>query len=96
MSDWRLPRESVELVGPITVTDDGTPVTTFEVAVLAANYRPEEADWETPEDVGGDQFVLVGPGTAHALDSGVYRLWVRYVANPETPVLDAVASIRIT
>ena len=96
MSDWRIPRESVELVGPITVTDDGTPVTDFDVAVLGQGFRPEDTDWATPDLVGSDQFVLVGPGTDRPLVPGVYRLWVRYTANPETPVLDAVASIRIT
>ncbi len=95
MTVWSVPRESVELVGPLTVTDQaGAPVTTFEVAVVPVRERPTV--WTAPDLVGGKHYVLVGPGTARALAPGAYRIWVRHAASPETPVLDNVGGIVIT
>ncbi len=93
---WTLPRESVEMIGPITVTDGGTPVTGFEVALIGRTSRPVGTDWQAPTLVGGAPYVLVGPGTPLALGPGSYRLWVRYSATPETPVIDDVGTVVIT
>ncbi|HXH79943.1 hypothetical protein [Nocardioides sp.] len=94
MSTWTIARESVELVGPLTITDNGVAITTYEVAVVAAGSRPTV--WGPPNVVGVNRFVLVGPGTARPLTPGVYRIWVRHTASPETPVMDDVGTIVVT
>lgn len=96
MTTWTLPRESVELIGPITVDNAGAAVTAFEVAVAARETRPQSADWSAPLVVEAARYVLVGPGTTHPLGAGVHKLWVRYAASPETPVLDDVGTIIVT
>lgn len=96
MSEWRIPRESVELVGPITVTDAGVNVAVFEVAVIPRGARPVTADWSLPTVVGTGKFILVGPGTTRPLTPGKYNIWARHVAAPETPFLDDVGTITIT
>jgi hypothetical protein len=94
---WKLPRLSTEWVGPITVTDDGVPVTGWKVAIFTNGYQPELASEisESPTTVDGGLGVLIGPGTSHVLAPGFYRVWIRYVASPEAPVINNVATIQI-
>lgn len=98
MTTWTLPRLSIEWVGPITVTRDGDPVTDWVVAVFPRQYQPATVDEidEQPTALDGGLGVLVGPGTANPLTPGLYRLWIRYVSNPEAPVLNSVGTIQIT
>lgn len=91
---WKLPRETVEWVGPITVTVDDVPVTEFEVSLYRPPGRP--VVWQTPTAGDGGMGVLVGPGTDNVLPVGQTRGAVRYVDSPETPVLTDVFFIRIT
>lgn len=98
-TSWRIPRESVEWVGPITVLFDDAPFTDFEVAFLLVGVRPEEADWESPSDLDGSKGILVGPGTGHVPNQdrpSAYRIWVRAENNPETPVLSDVGEVLFT
>jgi hypothetical protein len=98
MTVWRLPRLSTEWVGPITVTRDGVVVTGWTLAVLPWSVEPSAtADIaEAPTSLNGGLGVLVGPGTTHVLESGEYWIWVRYVDNPEAPVLAGIGRIIIT
>lgn len=98
MTTWILSRLSTEWVGPITVTADGTPVTGWTYALVPANSRPASVDdiALVPQPLDGGLGILVGPGTGHVLEQGVYRIWVRYVDAPEAPVLNDVGSIYIT
>lgn len=96
-TQWQIPRESREFVGPLAVTVDGTPTTAYEVAVLADGTRPNASSWRAPDNVGGSLGVLVGPGGTYELAPGNYRIWARVTdANPESPVLDSAGWIRIT
>ena len=96
MTVWRIPRESVELIGPITVTEEEEVIESFDVALLPVGTRPTEDDWAAPEVVESNYFILVGPGTDLELDPGSYLLWARYTANPEIPVLNETGTIYIT
>lgn len=85
LTTWTLVAETCEWVGPIAVTADGDPVTDFEVTVTAPGVRPTA--WTSPDAIGVDLGVLVGVGTVYALMPGVkYTVWIRYAADPETPV----------
>lgn len=82
---WTLVAETKEFVGPISVTADGDPVTTFEVTVTAPGVRPVE--WSDPTMIDGDLGVLVGAGTDFALTPGIkYTVWIRFTDTPEIPV----------
>lgn len=94
MSDWTIPRESREWVGPLTVTVDGQAVTNYEVAVTDRDTRPTE--WASPDVIDSRLGVLVGPGTARPLGRDSYRIWVRVTGDVEAPVLDDVGTITIT
>lgn len=96
MSTGTLPRETVEFVGPVTVTADGEPVTTFEVAMLAARSRPAEADWPEPDPVDGTPGVLVGGWHRPRARARLVKLWVRYEVLPERIVLADGGTILIT
>ena len=95
---WTLPRESEEWVGPLTVTVNGAPVTTYQVAVVKHGQRPTA--WATPDNDPRTPFtalgVLIGPGTANALAAGSYHIWIKVTSSPELPVLDDAGQIIIT
>lgn len=92
MTTWTLPRETVEWVGPVTITHEGEPVGTFELALLPRALRPTESDWAAPTDLEGQAGYLINT----PLDPGVHRLWARVPGVPETPVLDDVGTVIIT
>lgn len=98
ITTWRLSRLSREWVGPITVTADGVPVTTWTYRITPASDRPA-----TPGDIDGvpvvlddQRGILVGPETSNVLAPGRYLIWVRYVAGQEAPVMDDVGVLVIT
>ena len=69
---WQLPAESEEWVGPIAVTVNGAPNTTWQVAVVRSGHRPTtwatpDVDPRTPNTALG---VLVGPATGNVLTCG--------------------------
>ena len=84
---WRIPRESIEWVGPITMTGTGA----LTVALVPDDARPTPADWQPPTVLDGERGVLVG-----GLEVGVYRLWAKVSDTPETPVFSRLAYIYIT
>lgn len=100
---WKIPRESKEWVGPITVTVDGAVTTTnIKIAILPNGIRPTAPDWKTP-DVDPDPpatapGAMVGPGTTFVLAHGLYGIWVQITDTPEIPVIEPgdVGFIRIT
>jgi hypothetical protein len=98
MTTWTISRWSKEWVGPIEVEASGITVTDWTYAVLAAGQQPASATAidDTPQTIGSDLGVLIGPGTAHELSPGRYLIWVRYVANPEAPVINDFGTIVIT
>lgn len=86
---WSIPAESKEFIGPITVTADGIPVTSFEVAFTdGATARP--TTWAAADVVGTDRGILIGPGTSHTtVVAHKYTVWVRFTDTPEIPVTRA-------
>jgi hypothetical protein len=92
VTTWNLPSVTRELVGPITVAVGGQPVVDFDVAFTPAYESP--AAWEAPTVVEGQAYVLVGAGTTHPLTRGEYRVWVRYEADPEAPVVE-VGTVKV-
>jgi hypothetical protein len=99
---WTLSRLSREWVGPITVTADGQAVTDWTYVIVPFGQQPAspEAIDAAPVTLGtGDAIrrgVLVGPGTDQELTPGRYQIWLRFVADPEAPVLVAVGVLVIT
>ena len=79
---WSLPAESKEFIGPIVVTADGVPVTSFEVAFTdGPAERP--TTWSPADIVGSDRGILIGPGTPYVTAvAHKYTVWVRFVDNP--------------
>lgn len=96
MTTWVIPRESHELVGPITVSVDGTPTTDYQVQVVPDGDRPAADGWADPTTTDSKQYVDVGPSSSNVLDPGAYRIWAKVSASPEAPVLDDVGAIVIT
>lgn len=96
---YRIPRETeLEGLGPFTVTEDGTPDTTFQLQLHAFGVRPDPAKWydsETIDGTGG----CVGVGTASAhwatLDGRRYRISLRDKESPAF-VRVGVATLIIT
>ncbi len=85
LTQWSIAAETKEWVGPIVVTADGTPVTTFEVTLTAPGFRP--TTWQAADVLSGGRGILIGSGTAHPLIPGMkYTVWIRYTASPEIPV----------
>jgi hypothetical protein len=96
LTTWIIPAESKEFIGPITVTADGTPVTTFEVAFTQTGPQFRPTTWTAADTVDGEKGILVGPGTTRTLSVGIkYTIWVRFTDNPEIPVL-RVGYVKVT
>lgn len=93
-TNWTLPRESREWVGPITVTVNKVATATFTVSVVPMGSRP--AVFLLPDVLGGELGALVGPGSTWPLDPGVYGVWVKVAATGESPVLDNIGTIVVT
>lgn len=95
---WTLSRLSREWVGPITVTADGTPVADWLYAIVPSSAQPaDSADIDGVPIVLDDTLgVLVGPESDNPLGPGRYRIWIRYTAGQEAPVLECVGVLVIT
>jgi hypothetical protein len=94
LTTWTLTAETKEWVGPIAVTADGTPVTSFEVSVTAGGARP--STWEAALLLNGGRGVMVGVGTTFPLRVGQrYTVWARFTDITEVPVLK-VGAVRVT
>lgn len=90
---WTLAAETKEFVGPITVTLNGVPTTTFEVTVTSGAGRPTA--WKDRDEIGARRGVLVGVGTPFPLRPGQkYTIWTRMTDVSETPV-ERVGFIRV-
>jgi len=76
------PRETVELV-PLTVTVNGTPVTSYSTAMVSDGTRPTV--WTAAVTVGGSTGVML-PGTATKADR--LRIFAKITDSPEIPVMD--------
>lgn len=73
-------RESVEFL-PVTVTVDGTPVTTgIEFCVTDRNARP--VTWVAPYVLGDESGILISD-----YEVGTYIVWARVTDSPEVVVL---------
>lgn len=87
LTQWEIVTGGREWVGPIEVTVNSTPVTTFEVAVCEGVTRP--TTWGDPDDDpdgGGDLGVIVGADSDWELTlNKVYTIFGRYTDNPEEP-----------
>lgn len=85
LTQWSIAAETKEWVGPITVTADGVPTSSFEVTVTGPGARPSA--WESASLLDGGRGVLVGTGTSFLLTAGrKYTVWIRYTDSPEVPV----------
>lgn len=88
---WRVPRESSQFVGPLTITltIDGvpTPVTGVKFAVLPEGVHPTDADWADPI-VDPDDADAIGVDVEPVPDAGRWGIWVQVTAPPRAPVLD--------
>lgn len=88
---WRVPRESLEFVGPITLTAtvDGVvvPISSDSVqfAVIPERARPAGTDWTDP--VGEPGGVGIGVEVDPVSTSIRYGIWAKISDNPFTPVL---------
>lgn len=85
---WRIPRETVEWIGPVTVTPADKPL---ELAILPVGERPAAEDWQAPLVIDGKPGLMFTP-----TDPGAYSYWARVTASPETPVVEAFATIRVS
>lgn len=82
MSELTYPRETIEFVA-LTMTDDTTPRTDFQVAITAYGTRP--ASWSANVTLGGEHGVIInGP----SLGVGTFVIWGRIVGSPESPVVE--------
>jgi hypothetical protein len=86
MTIWTFDRDDVRWVGPVTVTDNGVPITNYTVSVYIYGGRP--ASWAAPDvQPGGTALgVLVGAGTKWPMTAarGTYVIRAREVGTPET------------
>jgi hypothetical protein len=89
---WKIPRESKEWVGPITVTITVNGVTTtvdpseVKFAVLPKGRRPAPTDWAAPiAEPGGDG---IGVQADPAAGYGWFGIWAQITDTPEIPVLE--------
>jgi len=88
LTQWELVGETKEWVGPITVTVDTVPVSSFEVALCEGTARPTTwAAADADPDGGGAKGILVGAGTSYPLTVGKkYMIFTRFTDSPEIPV----------
>lgn len=94
---WTFDRADIRWVGPITVTDDGTPTLAFDVTVVRAGDRPTV--WLAPDtEPGGTALgVRVGTGTSWSATAtpSLYLIRARIVGTAETESVE-VGRIRTT
>lgn len=94
MNEWRMPRESLEWVGPLTITVNGVVTTSYVVSVVPLRTRPTL--WLPPDPLLSAYGMLIGPGGTWPLGTGVYQVWAKVTVTGETPVVDNAGTIYIT
>lgn len=94
-----IPSSSVEY---IKATIAGNYLTSMAVtmAIVTADSEPVSGDWKTAAwdgtDGDADAKILIGTGSpVGALVEGLYDVWVKITATPETPVIRS-GRIKIT
>jgi hypothetical protein len=96
-AQWVFDRDDIRWVGPVTVTDDGTPTLAFQVTVVRAGDRPTV--WRTPDTEPGGAALgaRVGTGTSWPATAtpGLYLIRARIVGASETESVE-VGRIRTT
>ncbi len=90
---WNLVRETREWVGPIVVTVDGLPTTSFEVSLTQGAARP--ATWTAPYELESMFGILVGSTTWPLPALGTYTVWARVTDVPEIPV-ERIGKLKVT
>jgi hypothetical protein len=85
---WKIPRETKEWVGPVTVTPADA---TVELAFISSRLRPVEDDWQAPDVIEDQIGVLVDQPA-----KGEYSLWARVTSSPEVVVIDRFATVVVT
>lgn len=88
MTDWIVPRETTEWIGPVTFTPADE---TLELAILPHRARPTEDDWETPLVIDGQPGLLLTTP-----EPGLYSYWARITSSPEIVVVEAFATIGVS
>ncbi|MFD5656932.1 hypothetical protein [Streptomyces hirsutus] len=79
-------REYVHI--PVNGSPDLT--TPPDLAFLPTQGNPDEDDWHQATWHEGSARLRVGPeGDVTDLDEGRYRIWIRFTAGPERPVINA-------
>lgn len=73
------------LTVPFTADVSAASIDGAEIALIADDDPPIEADWHDATIVGETARVLVGPDEI-ALTVGTWRVWVRITDTPEIPV----------
>lgn len=88
MSTWEIPRETTEWIGPVSVSPTNSGL---QLAIVPVDTRPIEADWQDPVPLdGGLGLLLTTP------EVGVYAYWAKFTDSPETVVIAAFATIKVT
>lgn len=87
-TQWSIPRETKEWIGPVTFTPNDA---TLQLAILPEGQRPVEADWKTPDSLGGGLGLILDQP-----DPGMYYYWARLADSPEVPVIEAFGVITVT
>lgn len=93
LQQWTIYAESREWIGPIAVTVNGEPATSFELSVIPAlNGRPA-GPWVGPTmaehgDVGQAAGLVVGPGSSFPLLLGSHLIVARYSNELEAPIVE--------
>lgn len=88
MTDWNIPRETTEWIGPVTVAPADAAV---ELAILPAGTRPAAEDWQAPLLIEGKPGLLLTTP-----ERGTYHYWARLTGSPESVVIQAFATIRVS
>lgn len=85
-----LEADSLEYVR-LPVSADGLDLSADPVELAFTDMRsnPQSGDWQAAVWDEGAARILVGPGGDITLASGIWRIWVRVMDNPEVPVLRA-------
>jgi hypothetical protein len=97
LRQWTLYAESKEWVGPISVTVNGQPASSFELSIIPAlNGRPI-GPWVSPlaaetalpdGNAGQGLGLVVGPGTDFPLSIGSHLIVARYATDLEAPIIE--------
>lgn len=95
LTTWKVPRETQEWLGPVTVTVGGTPVTNFKLCLLPEGTRPPtdpaSATWLNPAMSGPDAGLSMS-----GLSVGTYHLWALYSTGLEPGIVVEAGLVVVT